>query len=144
MSNSITDNQKRTYFDCTKCPAFCCSTYERVEVGKRDLKRLAKYFQLSPEETAKRYTKMYNNERILRRKKDRILGMACQFLDQETRRWTIYEARPSPCRSFPGKQRCAYYDLLQFERDLQNEPDVVPIVQITFQKWRRPKRDAAE
>ena len=144
MAESITDKQKRTYFDCNKCPAFCCAIYERVEVNKRDLKRLARYFGLTPEQTAARYTKMYKDEMILRRKRDRIFGMACQFLDQETRRCTIYEARPSPCREFPGVSRCAHYDLLRFEQGLQNDPNVVPVVQITFQKWRRHNKDAAE
>ncbi len=141
MAKTITDNHKRSYFDCNQCPAFCCSIYERVQVDKRDLRRLARYFQLTPEETARRYTKKYQDEMILRQKKDRILGKACQFLNEDTRRCTIYEARPSPCRDFPGTPRCAHYDLLRFEQDLQNDPDVVPVVKITFQKWRRMIKD---
>ena len=139
MSDTITDNHKRALFDCGNCPAFCCSIYERVQVNKRDVKRLAKHFGLSVEATAKRFTKMYQDERILRRKKDPIFGMACHFLDPQTRRCTIYEARPSSCREFPGTRRCAYYDLITFERGLQKDPDVVPVVQITFQKWRNGK-----
>jgi hypothetical protein len=40
MVKTIKDDQPRTYFDCTKCPAFCCSIYERVQVTKRDITRL--------------------------------------------------------------------------------------------------------
>ena len=35
----IKDDQPRVYFDCNKCPAFCCSVYERVRVTKRDVTR---------------------------------------------------------------------------------------------------------
>jgi uncharacterized protein len=132
MPKTITDRRKRTYFDCAKCPAFCCSIYERVQVTKGDMKRLAKHFGLSMETAARRFTKMYQDERILRRKKDPIFGLACHFLDPETRRCTIYHARPDVCREFPDRRRCAYYDLLKFERRLQNDPSVVPVVQITF------------
>ncbi|HLR06538.1 MAG TPA: YkgJ family cysteine cluster protein [Pyrinomonadaceae bacterium] len=119
-------------YDCSKCPAYCCSVYERVAVGKGDLKRLAKHFGLGLPAAAKRYTKVFNGERILRRKADPILGQACTFLNAETRQCTIYHARPNVCRDFPSTRRCAYYDLLQFEREQQGDDSVVPLVQITF------------
>lgn len=137
MPTTIVDDEKRSYFDCSKCPAYCCSIYDRVQVDKRDLKRLAKHFGISEETAAQRHTKMYQNERILRRKKDPIFGQACKFLDPETRRCTIYNGRPGVCRTFPDETHCAYYDLIQFERNLQNDPTVVPVVQITF---REPKK----
>ena len=45
----IKDEQPRVFFNCSKCPAFCCSVYERVEVTKRDLNRLARHFGVTPE-----------------------------------------------------------------------------------------------
>ena len=39
-------------YDCTKCPAYCCS-YERIIVNKRDLNRLAKHFDVDVEVAAK-------------------------------------------------------------------------------------------
>ena len=137
MPTTTTDHKKRSYYDCTKCPAYCCSIYDRVQVTKRDLKRLAKHFGISEETAAERHTKMYQKERILRRKKDPIFGLACKFLDPETRRCTIYNGRPNVCRTFPDKTHCAYYDLIQFERTQQDDPTVVPVVQITF---REPKK----
>ena len=120
------------HYDCSKCPAYCCSVYERVAVGKGDLKRLAKHFGLGLSATAKRYTKVFNGERILRRKADPVLGQACTFLNAETRQCMIYLARPNVCRDFPNTRNCAYYDLLQFEREQQDDDTVVPLVQITF------------
>jgi hypothetical protein len=38
------------------------------------------------------------------------------------------------CREFPITTRCAYYDLLKFEREQQDDPNALPIVQITFRE----------
>jgi Fe-S-cluster containining protein len=127
-----TTEAERSYYDCTKCPAYCCSIYDRVQVTERDIKRLAGYFGVDFEAAQKRYTTTWQGERILRRKADPIFGKACKFLDPTTRQCTIYDARPLVCREFPGRVRCAYYDLLQFERIQQGDDTVVPLVQITF------------
>jgi len=134
MGRTITDEQKRVNYDCSKCPAFCCSIYERVQVTKRDLNRLAKHFGVPVETAEKRYTKMHEGERVLRRKKDPIFGQACQFLNPETRGCGIYHGRPQVCREYPDRTRCVYYDVLQFERRQQDDVDVLPLVQITFRK----------
>jgi uncharacterized protein len=136
-AKKITDEQPRVYFDCSKCPAYCCSIYERVAVTKRDINRLAKYFGVTPETATKRYTRMQSGERVLRRKKDVIFEKACQFLDPETRGCTIYHGRPAVCREYPARKRCSYYDLLQFERKQQDDPNVVPLVQITFREVKK-------
>ncbi|HEX8922905.1 MAG TPA: YkgJ family cysteine cluster protein [Pyrinomonadaceae bacterium] len=139
MGKKITDEQPRVYFDCSKCPAYCCSIYERVQVTKRDLNRLARYFELTPEQAEKRYTKIdrSSGERVLRRKKDVIFEQTCMFLNQETRGCTIYHARPQVCREYPDRTRCAYYDVLKFERVQQDDPDVLPLVQITFREVKK-------
>ena len=134
MGKKITDDQPRAYFDCAKCPAFCCSIYERVEVKKRDITRLAKYFGVSYETAQRRYTTKWQDERVLRRVKDVIFPETCMFLDQEKRCCTIYHGRPGVCREYPDRVRCAYYDVLQFERRQQNDETVIPLVQITFRE----------
>lgn len=127
-----TTEAERSYYDCTKCPAYCCSIYERVQVTKRDIQRLAKHFGVDVATAQKRFTTTWQGEQILRRKADPIFGKACKFLNPETRQCTIYHARPLVCREFPARVRCAYYDLLQFERGQQGDETVVPLVQITF------------
>lgn len=119
-------------YDCSKCPAYCCSVYERVQVTPRDVNRLAKHFGLAYETALVRFTRAYKEERILRRKADPVLGQACIFLNPATRQCKIYQARPLVCREYPDAKRCGYYDLLQFERQQQNDPDVLPLVRITF------------
>src|SRR5437667_11503805 len=132
MSRKLKQNKQQLYFDCSLCPAYCCSVYERVSVSNRDLTRLSKYFGLSIEQTIRRHTKLHDGERVLRRSTDPIFGEACKFLDRETRRCSIYDGRPSVCRDYPDRTRCAYYDLLRFERKQQGVPGVLPLVQITF------------
>jgi len=135
MGKKITDNQPRVYFDCSKCPAFCCGLYERIQVTKRDLNRLAKHFGVSVETATKRYTKLWDKkERVLKRTPDPLLGEACQFLDHETRGCTIYHARPEVCRTYPDRPRCVYYDVLKFEREQQDDENVLPLFQLTFRE----------
>src|SRR5690349_2923656 len=136
---TVTDEQPRIYFDCSKCPAYCCSIYDRVQVTKRDLNRLAKYFKVSTEVAQKRYTKIdrESGERVLRRVKDVIFDRTCMFLNQETRGCTIYHARPAVCREYPDRARCVYYDLLTFERRQQDDETVIPLVQITFHEVKK-------
>ena len=132
-----TTETERSYYDCTKCPAYCCSIYERVQVTKRDIKRLAVHFGVDVETAERRFTTTWKGEKLLRRKADPIFGKACKFLDPATRQCTIYDARPLVCRNFPDRVRCAYYDLLQFERIQQGDDTVVPLVQITFRNGER-------
>lgn len=138
----ITDNQPRAHFDCLKCPAFCCAVYDRVQVTKRDINRLAKHFGTTAEAATARYTRLWRQERVLRRKKDVIFKESCRFLDPVTRGCTIYHARPQVCREYPARTRCSYYDLLQFERRQQDDPTALPLVQLTFREIRKNSNGA--
>lgn len=124
---SIKTNGRKLHvlFNCSKCPAYCCS-YDRIEVTRRDIKRLARYFGLTYEQAENRYTKIAQGERVLRRKSDHIFKQVCQFLDKESRRCTIYEARPGVCREYPESLRCGYYDFLAFERRRQCDDEFIP------------------
>jgi Fe-S-cluster containining protein len=132
VRGAIAKTVQPSYYNCSKCPAYCCSIYERVQVTKRDINRLANYFGVDVETAQRRFTTTWQGEHILKRKADPIFGKACKFLDPSTRRCTIYEGRPSVCREFPDRTRCAYYDLLTFERSQQGDQTVLPLVQITF------------
>lgn len=132
MGESPATVKTKSYYNCSDCPAYCCSVYERVQVTPRDIRRLANHFNVTEDVAVARYTKFYEKERVLRRKADPIFGQACQFLNPETRQCTIYHARPAVCRQFPTTTRCAYYDLLKFEREQQGDPDALPLVKITF------------
>ena len=100
----------RIYYDCLKCPAYCCS-YERIIVGERDLKRLARHFDLDVETARRRFTKVRDKEQVLRHQKDKIYGSVCMFLDTKTRRCTVYDARPG---GLPRVPRPAALRVLRF------------------------------
>jgi Fe-S-cluster containining protein len=125
-TNGKTNGRKlRVLYNCARCPAYCCS-YDRIEVTKRDLLRIAKHFGLSYRQAEKRYTKSAKGDRVLRHRKDHIFKQVCGFLDQETRRCTIYNARPAVCREYPDTRRCGYYDFLASERRRQCDPEFIP------------------
>ncbi len=116
-----------SFYNCSRCPAYCCS-YTRIPVKDADVRRLARHLGLTPEAAARKFTKKGDEpgEVILRHQPDAIFGTVCGFLDPETRRCTVYEARPAICRAYPGTVRCGYYDFLCFERRAQEDPEFIP------------------
>ena len=118
----------RRSYNCAKCPGYCCS-YPLIEIGKRDIARLARHFGLTYEQARQRFTKYDIGEKaaVLRHRKDKIFDSVCQFLDQDTRRCTVYESRPQVCRDYPDSARCGYYDFLKFERDQQDDPEFIAL-----------------
>jgi Fe-S-cluster containining protein len=95
-------------------------------VSRRDIQRLATHFDLSFDQAERRFTKIVNGDCVLRHRKDHIYKSVCQFLDQETRGCTIYEARPGLCRTYPASLRCGYYDFLASERRRQLDEEFIP------------------
>ncbi len=111
-------------YDCLKCPGYCCS-YPVIEVKDKDAARIAKHFGLTlPQAEKKYFKKAHGYARIMRRKADQHFGKICQFFDTEARRCTIYTARPTICREYPGGG-CGYYSFLMHERKSQDDKDHV-------------------
>jgi hypothetical protein len=115
----------RVRFDCAKCPGYCC-TYDHIPVTRRDIVRLAAHFGVTEEAARERYTKPVDKGRGLRHRHDHVYRTACMFLDPAKRRCTVYESRPTVCRSYPDGPKCGYYDFLKFERDFQDDETFVP------------------
>jgi uncharacterized protein len=114
-------------YKCEKCPGYCCS-YPLIPLDKRDVERLAKHHNMTFEVARKAFTKVEHGRKYaMRRKKDTVYGRICRFFDTKNRRCTVYKARPSVCRSFPGGGRCGYYDFLAFERRAQEDPEYVAL-----------------
>ncbi len=119
----------RPQYDCSKCPGYCCS-YPRIEVSDKDLKRLARHFEIDVDVAEKRFTRVWRSEegfeRVLRHQKDTVYATICRFFDTDARRCTIYPARPDVCREYPDRAKCGYYEFLKFERRHQDDPDFIP------------------
>ena len=114
-------------YDCSKCPGYCCS-YPLIQLNKRDVTRLAKHFELSFTAARKKFTKVDGDAQYaMRRKADEHYGKICRFFDTDGRRCTIYSARPEICRSYPGDNKCGYYEFLKHEREAQDDPEHVAL-----------------
>jgi hypothetical protein len=116
-------------YDCSKCPGYCCS-YPRIAVTERDLARLARHFGLPLPRAREKFTYRHvtegREERILRHRRDDVFASVCRFLDPNTRRCGVYEARPTVCRRYPQGARCGYFEFLRFERVQQGDDEFIP------------------
>ena len=114
-------------YDCSKCPGYCCS-YDYIIVTKRDVKRLGKRFDLTPEKAEKKFTKMVKGYgRVLKHRKDTIYKSTCRFFHPTKRQCTVYEHRPNVCREYPDGRRCGYFDFLSWERKHQQDETFIPL-----------------
>src|SRR5262249_50474055 len=97
-----------------------------IELNRRDVERLAKHFDLSFKQAREKFTKSdADHEYLMRRKADEHYGKICRFFDTEKRRCTIYTARPSICRQYPGDNHCGYYESLKHGGLSQEAPEHV-------------------
>jgi hypothetical protein len=112
-------------YNCSKCPGYCCS-YPIIELNRRDVQRLADHFGLGFKKAREKFTKSDNeHEFLMRRKADEHYGKICQFFDTDARRCTVYKARPTICRQYPGDNHCGYYSFLKHERASQEDEEHV-------------------
>jgi Fe-S-cluster containining protein len=122
-----------THYNCFNCNAMCCSLYERVAVSGDDIRRLCEHFGLSRRAFLRAYTHRSGPEILLNRVSDDLLEQTCIFLNQETRLCGVHQARPEVCQVWPPPEtsgRCVYYDVLQFERSFQADPNLVIKVEV--------------
>ena len=93
------DTERGLRFECTQCGK-CCWTrgqYSHVYLTKQDLASLAAAVGLSVAETRRRYTFRDENGWT---ELDFSEGR-CVMLDAKTNLCTVYESRPTQCRTFP-------------------------------------------
>jgi Fe-S-cluster containining protein len=83
-------------FGCTGCGKCCTGSPGYVYLSLQDLERLAAHFKIAQEEFTKKYTRLVDDQYALL---DRPGSDDCLFL--QNNQCTIYEARPTQCRTFP-------------------------------------------
>jgi Fe-S-cluster containining protein len=82
--------------DCLKCPSLCCRMAGYVRVSRADIRRLAKYLNL----TVREFEERHIVERTRKGEKRIKTGTGtCQFLG-DNRRCTVYAGRPRDCRGY--------------------------------------------
>ena len=80
-------------FECEQC-GHCC-TYDQTPIETADLKRIAK----NTEHEMEYLVSLFKNN--IYAKMYLPTSGGCMFLDKETKKCTIYDARPSTCMFFP-------------------------------------------
>jgi Fe-S-cluster containining protein len=82
--------------DCLKCPSLCCRMAGYVRVSREDIRRLAKFLNL----TVREFEERHIVERTRKGEKRIKTGTGtCQFLG-DNRRCTVYAGRPRDCRGY--------------------------------------------
>lgn len=88
---------------CSQCDAKCCkgeSGYVFVNVG--DIHRIASHLKLSVDDFSHKHLRKINDKHFsLKEIKISDDNYACEFLNLDTNRCTIYEVRPTQCIKFP-------------------------------------------
>ena len=84
-------------FKCTGCGDCCTGAPGFVWVNGEEIAALASEVELSVAEFERRYVRSVGARKSLRERKN----YDCVFLDGETRKCTVYNARPRQCRTWP-------------------------------------------
>ncbi|MES2274096.1 MAG: YkgJ family cysteine cluster protein [Chlamydiota bacterium] len=83
-------------FGCTGCGKCCTGSPGYVYLSLQDLERFSAHFKITQEEFMKKYTRFVDDQYALL---DKPGSDDCLFL--QNNQCTVYEARPTQCRTFP-------------------------------------------
>lgn len=121
-SNQPTDSADRWYrdglrFECTQCGQCCSGEPGYVWVDEQEITQLANDMKLSVEEFEAQFVRQVGPDKSLKEYPDGD----CILLDPETRKCTVYAARPIQCRTWP------FWDsTLETKEDWKQTCDVCP------------------
>ncbi|WP_419769493.1 MAG: YkgJ family cysteine cluster protein [Candidatus Marinarcus sp.] len=105
MSELIKQEGYSYSFDCnacSKCEGNCCigeSGY--IWISKDEIVTLAKFMSVSVEELAQKYLMKVGYKYSIKEVEVAKGNYACMFFDLEKKQCSVYEARPTQCRTFP-------------------------------------------
>lgn len=84
-------------FQCTGCGDCCTGAPGYVWVDEEEIAALAAHLQVEVEEFERKYVRRVGRRKSL----IELAGGDCVFFDNQTRRCTVYSARPQQCRTWP-------------------------------------------
>ncbi|MBW3600393.1 MAG: YkgJ family cysteine cluster protein [Planctomycetes bacterium] len=84
-------------FTCTQCGDCCTGAPGYVWVNQEEIKQLA----AATGEDVEHFEKLYVRKIGIRKSLVEFPNGDCVFFDSESRRCTVYEARPRQCRTWP-------------------------------------------
>lgn len=106
---------------CTTCQGNCCigeSGY--IWINKQEIKNLADHLNISIEELGMQYLLKVGYKYSLKEKKISNDNYACVFFDMEKKQCSIYDVRPTQCRTFPFWEH--------FKNNIQEVKDECPAI----------------
>ena len=106
---------------CATCEGNCCigeSGYIWITVD--EIEKLSKHLNLSVDRLFKDYLIKYGYRFSIKEKQLSQNNFACIFFDTTLKRCSIYDARPSQCRTFP------FWDY--FKDNIQEVKDECPAI----------------
>jgi len=87
---------------CTGCEGNCCigeSGY--IWINQEEIKKLSALLDITIDEIKNRYLNKIDYKFSIKERKLSETNFACAFFDTTLKQCSIYEARPSQCRTFP-------------------------------------------
>jgi Fe-S-cluster containining protein len=84
-------------FECTQCGDCCSGAPGYVWVNQEEIDALAKQLGMDGDAFEQKYTRRVGMRRTL----VEFPNGDCVFLDPQTRKCTVYHARPRQCRTWP-------------------------------------------
>lgn len=85
------------HFKCTGCGGCCTGAPGYVFVNDEEIEALAKHLSMSPDAFMRKYTRLVGERYSLL---EDMSNYDCVFLE-EGKRCSVYEARPTQCKTFP-------------------------------------------
>lgn len=88
--------------ECSKCEGNCCigeSGY--IWISLDEIKSLSELLNITIDELKQNYLNKIKYKYSIKEKKLSHNNFACEFFDTTLKQCSIYEARPSQCRTFP-------------------------------------------
>lgn len=87
---------------CDTCAGNCCiGEPGYIWINMQEINFLAKHLKISQEELIEKYLNKIGYKYSIKEVKLSEDNYACTFFDLEKRQCSIYEARPTQCRTFP-------------------------------------------
>ena len=87
---------------CATCEGNCCigeSGY--IWISMQEIETLAKHLNITSKECFENYLIKYGYKFSIKERKISENNYACIFFDLDKKQCSIYEARPTQCRTFP-------------------------------------------
>lgn len=90
----------------------------------QEMQQISAFLKLELEEFSQKYVKKVGYKFSLLEKDAKELGLACVFLDLETKKCQIYSVRPKQCQTFPFWESVKTFSKEQKEAFCQSCPGI--------------------